>query len=128
MTQPMLFERPKILTRSSNQNLIVWLSAMLLIVGLGAKSVRAEPPPPPCHANPTAAQDEATVRNRGDVIQLPAPLTDRLAQLANRPHSILPLQVFAEADPPSQLEEVADLDIERFCELDQRRSPNEDVP
>jgi len=55
------------------------------------------------HPNPQAAQDEATVRNRGDVSQLPAPLTDRLAQLANRPHSILPLQVFAEADPPSQL-------------------------
>jgi hypothetical protein len=63
----------------------------------------AEQPPSPCHPNPQAAQDEATVRNRGDVSQLPAPLTDRLAQLANRPHSILPLQVFAEADPPSQL-------------------------
>jgi len=28
---------------------------------------------------------------------------DRLAQLANRPHTYLPLQVFNEADNPSQL-------------------------
>jgi hypothetical protein len=38
----------------------------------------AEQPPAPCHANPQAAQDEATVRGRGDVTNLPAPLQDRL--------------------------------------------------
>ncbi|HKA54864.1 MAG TPA: hypothetical protein VKJ47_14505 [Candidatus Binatia bacterium] len=63
----------------------------------------AEQPPSPCHPNPSAAQDEDTVRNRGDVTALPDPLKDRLAQLANRPHSVLPLQVFNEADNPSQL-------------------------
>src|SRR4029077_18863075 len=103
MKQPIPLERAKMRARSRNQNLTIWLSAMILIVGLEAKSARAEQPPPPCHANPNAAADEATVRNRGDVVALPAPLTDRVAQLANRPHSILPLQVFAEADSPSQL-------------------------
>ena len=114
MTQHIPLERPKIRTRSRNQNLTVWLSAMLLVVGLEAKSVRAEPVPPPCHPNPNAAADEATVRNRGDVVALPAPLTDRLAQLANRPHSIVPLQVFAEADSPSQLFQYYLLDTSGF--------------
>ena len=63
---------------------------------------RAEQPPSPCHPNPNAAADEATVRSRGDVVNLPDPLKDRLAQLANRPHTYLPLQVFAEADPVKQ--------------------------
>src|SRR5216683_8386817 len=114
MTQPIPLGRPKIRSRSRNQNVTVWLSAILLIVGLDVKSARAEQPPPPCHANPNAATDEATVRNRGDVVALPAPLTDRLAQLANRPHSILPLQVFAEADPPSQLFQYYLLDTSGF--------------
>jgi hypothetical protein len=114
MTQPIPLERAKIRSRSRNKNLTVWLSAILLIVGLEVKSARAEQPPPPCHANPNAASDEATVRNRGDVVALPAPLTDRLAQLANRPHSILPLQVFNEADPPSQLFQYYLLDTSGF--------------
>ena len=93
------------------------LTAYLLPFALAAlltATSYAEQPPSPCHANPQAAQDEATVRNRGDVSQLPAPLTDRLAQLANRPHSILPLQVFAEADPPSQLFQYYLLDTSGF--------------
>lgn len=63
----------------------------------------AEQPPAPCHSNPTAMADEAAVRTRGDIAQLPTPLQDRLAQLANRPHSQLPTQAYAEADLPSQL-------------------------
>jgi hypothetical protein len=63
----------------------------------------AEQPPAPCHPNPLAAQDEATVRNRGDIVNLPMPLKNRLARLANRPHSQLPLQVYAEANGASQL-------------------------
>src|SRR5258705_4330128 len=58
---------------------------------------------PPCHPNPTADADVATVRNRGDIAQLPKPLKDRLLRLAARPHTYLPLQAFAEADGPSQL-------------------------
>jgi hypothetical protein len=114
MTQAIPLERAKVRARSRNQKLTVWLSAIVLVVGLEAKSARAEQPPPPCHANPNAAVDEATVRNRGDVVALPAALTDRLAQLANRPHSILPLQVFNEADPSSQLFQYYLLDTSGF--------------
>src|SRR5258708_16396945 len=114
MTLPIPLERAKIRSRSRNQKLAGWLSAMVLIVGLEDKSVRAEAPPAPCHANPNAAADEAALRARGDIVALPAPLTDRLAQLANRPHSIVPLQVFNEADPPSQLFQYYLLDTSGF--------------
>src|ERR1700746_111039 len=114
MTQPISLERAKVRTRSRNQKLTIWLSTILLILGIEAKSARAEDPPPPCHANPSAASDEATVRARGDVSQLPMPLQDRLGQLANRPHSIVPLQVFAEADSPSQLFQYYLLDTSGF--------------
>ena len=68
-------------------------------------------PPAPCHPNPNAATDGDTVVNRGDITNLPDPLKDRLGALAKRPHSILPVQAYAEAgkknDPsipdPSQL-------------------------
>ncbi|HWM71125.1 MAG TPA: hypothetical protein VNO35_31445, partial [Steroidobacteraceae bacterium] len=57
----------------------------------------------PCHPNPNAADDRDVVAKRGDIANLPKPLKDRLIRLADRPHSILPLQVFAEADQSSQL-------------------------
>src|ERR1700720_4214077 len=63
----------------------------------------AEQPPSPCHPNPNAAADSLTVRTRGDIAELPDPLKDRLAQLADRPHTFLPIQVFAEADKAGQL-------------------------
>src|SRR5229473_4624958 len=110
----MLSKRAKVSTKSRHKNLIVRLSAALFIVSLAPKFARAEQPPAPCHANPTAASDEATVRARGDVSSLPMPLKDRLGQLANRPHSIVPLQVFAEADPPSQLFQYYLLDTSGF--------------
>src|SRR5258705_742491 len=74
----------------------------------------ADQPPPPCHPNPRAARDMETVANRGDVRNLPAELKDRLLQLAGRPHSVLPLQVFNEADPPSQLFQYYLLDTTGF--------------
>ena len=58
----------------------------------------AEQPPAPCHPNPNAADDREAVAKRGDVANLPKPLKDQLIRLADRPHSILPMQVFAEAD------------------------------
>jgi hypothetical protein len=61
----------------------------------------------PVHPNPTAEQDEATVVNRGDVVNLPAPLKKALGELAEESHTYLPLQVFAEADKPSQLAQSA---------------------
>ncbi|HWX26026.1 MAG TPA: hypothetical protein VNZ53_01135, partial [Steroidobacteraceae bacterium] len=75
---------------------------------------RADQPPPPCHPNPNAAADRLTIANRGDIANLPDPLKDRLVQLADRPHTYLPLQVFAEADKASQLFQYYLLDSEGF--------------
>jgi hypothetical protein len=79
-----------------------WLVAA---AGLGilALQAAAKQPPPPCHPNPQAAQDQETVHRRGDVRFLPDALQDRLEGLAARPHSALPIQAYAEADKPSQL-------------------------
>src|SRR5437899_9176248 len=74
----------------------------------------AEQPPPPCHPNPNAAADRDAVANRGDVVKLPQPLKDRLIRLADRPHTYLPPQAFAEADEPSQLFQYYLLDSEGF--------------
>ena len=80
------------------------LRCATLAVTLGFISIAiAEQPPPPCHPNPTAAADRATVASRGDVVNLPQPLKDQLVRLADRPHTALPLQAFAEAGKPSQL-------------------------
>ena len=71
--------------------------------------VKAEQPQPPCHPNPNAAADRTAVASRGDVVNLPQPLQDRLIQMADRPHTYLPIQTFAEASnqdgspKPSQL-------------------------
>ena len=89
------------------------LAALVVALALPG-AARAEQPPAPCHPNPQAASDEATVRARGDVASLPAPLQDRLAQLANRPHSQLPTQAYAEADGPSQLFQYYLLDTSGF--------------
>jgi hypothetical protein len=70
------------------------LSLALLVPSVNAL---AQQPPAPCHPNPSANLDMATVRNRGDIRNLPGPLQDRLIQLAGRPHSQLPTQTYAEA-------------------------------
>src|SRR5215467_4305025 len=57
----------------------------------------AEQPPPPCHPNLSANADTAAVKNRGDIVDLPDPLKERLVRLADRPHSQLPTQAYAEA-------------------------------
>jgi hypothetical protein len=88
--------------------------ALFLLATTAPKRVYAEQPPAPCHPNPLAAQDEATVRNRGDIVNLPTPLKDQLARLANRPHSQLPTQTYAEADKPSQLFQYYLLDTNGF--------------
>jgi hypothetical protein len=75
---------------------------------------RAEQPAQPCHPNPGAAADRLAVAARGDVANLPTPLKDRLVQLADRPHTYLPMQVFAEAEKPSQLFQYYLLDTDGF--------------
>ena len=100
-------------SRPSTQQRRVALAAL----GLGifaASAAFAEQPPAPCHPNPSAAEDRETVANRGDVSHLPKPLKDRLVQLADRPHSYLPLQVFAEAPKSSQLFQYYLLDATGF--------------
>lgn len=66
------------------------------------------------HPNPTAEQDEHTVTTRGDVVHLPGALKHALGELAEEPHTYLPLQVFAEADKPSQLFQYYLLDSRDF--------------
>ena len=85
-------------------------------VGLWSVEAAAAPnqPPPPCHPNPHAKADGETVEHRGDVRHLPDPLKDRLEALAERPHSALPTQAYAEADQPSQLFQYYLLDTTGF--------------
>jgi hypothetical protein len=90
----------------------VW-AAVSIALGW-VSSAYAEQPPPPCHPNPNAAADREAVADRGDVVKLPQPLQARLIRLADRPHTYLPLQVFAEADKPSQLFQYYLLDTEGF--------------
>ncbi len=52
--------------------------------------------------------------DRGDIVNLPEPLKQRLITLANRPHTYQPLTVFAEAPTPSQLFAYYLLDTTRF--------------
>ena len=88
--------------------------AVTVATVLSAGLARAEQPPAPCHANPTADADEAALRARGDIVNLPGLLKDRLAQLANRPHTYVPMQAFAEADGASQLFQYYLLDTTGF--------------
>ena len=90
------------------------LMVALALVTLRQPTAYAEQPPPPCHPNPNAAQDRVTVGTRGDVSTLPLPLKNRLVRLADRPHSQLPTQAYAEAAKPSQLFQYYLLDTHGF--------------
>ena len=87
----------------------VWAFKALTIIACGSAvwngTANAAPnqPSPPCHPNPHARADGEAVEHRGDVRHLPDPLRERLEALAERPHSALPTQAYAEADQPSQL-------------------------
>ena len=82
----------------------------------------AEQPPPPCHPNLSANADVAAVKTRGDIVNLPDPLKQQLVRLADRPHSQLPTQAYAEAHfdqtpfkpKPSQLFQYYLLDTSGF--------------
>src|ERR1700720_850298 len=95
----------------------VWLCSLLALTIPEISSIncaRAEQPPSPCHPNPTADADRATVASRGDIVKLPDELKDRLIRLADRPHTYLPMQTFAEADGASQLFQYYLLDTTGF--------------
>jgi hypothetical protein len=101
----------------SFQSLQTGAASMFAVTVLGALApglAYAEQPPPPCHPNPQAAADRNTVHQRGDVKFLPDPLQDRLERMADRPHTFLPMQAFAEADKPSQLFQYYLLDTKGF--------------
>jgi hypothetical protein len=109
-------EEPIMQRHESNRAGLVGFCSVLAISvpAVFVNTAWAEQPPPPCHPNPSAAADEAAVRGRGDIVNLPGELQDRLAQLANRPHTYLPLQVFNEADQASQLFQYYLLDSNGF--------------
>ncbi len=89
------------MSRKSPQKAGAFLSlvpACIFVLALLNSSVAvAEQPPAPCHANPQASLDMATVAARGDISSLPERLRDRLVRQAGRPHSQLPTQAYAEA-------------------------------
>jgi hypothetical protein len=74
----------------------IGISALVLV-----DNAYADQPPPPCHPNPNGAADRAQLLARGDIRNLPNELKDVLGTLADRPHTFLPAQIFAEADPPT---------------------------
>jgi len=104
--------------RTKEAALVATFGLAILAPGAG----RAEQPPPPCHPNLRANQDMAAVKTRGDIVDLPDPLKERLVRLADRPHSQLPTQAYAEAQfdkapfkpKPSQLFQYYLLDTTGF--------------
>lgn len=86
--------------KSTHSYLTAALTATLFMVN---SAFAHQQPPPPCHPNPNAEDDRDAVHNRGDIHHLPDSLQDALENLAARPHSVLPVQAYAEADKPSQL-------------------------
>ncbi len=104
----------KIRTKPTSITLWASLLAMLSLVAFTQNTAHGEQPPPPCHPNPNAAADRAAVTSRGDIVNLPQPLKDRLIQLADRPHTYLPMQAFDEADGASQLFQYYLLDTTGF--------------
>ena len=84
---------------------VVALSTLLLF-GATADTLSAQQQIP--------ARDKKEVANRGDVRLLPAPLKNRLIELAGRPHTYLPATAFSEAADPSQLVTYYLLDTEGF--------------
>src|SRR4051812_31243200 len=85
--------------------------SVLVVCSLAAlASVRV----PSVSAAPPVEQDARAFPRRGDIRHLPTPLKQRLTDLANRPHSYLPLRIFAEAPSPSALFEYYLLDTTGF--------------
>ena len=110
MKQP---EKSNAKPRSMTHALWIWSIVALAMTTLNSNSY-AEQPPAPCFPNPHAARDRDLIKNRGDIRHLPEPLKARIVRMADRPHSILPVQAFAEADKPSQLFEYYLLDTNGF--------------
>lgn len=96
-------EKPNATRRVRSSIVIPTSLAAIFGLAMLTSAGYAEQPPKPCFPNATAASDVATVANRGDVRLLPDPLKNQLLRLADRPHTYLPIHVFAEAKNPSTL-------------------------
>src|SRR5262245_63791245 len=73
--------------------LVLFAAASVLVTLFTAPRARAQDTP----------QVAAAIADRGDVVNLPAPLKSRIVELAGRPATFAPMRAFAEADSPSQL-------------------------
>jgi hypothetical protein len=73
---------------------IVFFLLVFFAIAFSPHAVRAQGNE---HPNPNS------LSQRGDIKNLPGPLKQRIIDLASRPHTYLPLTVFAEAPTPSQL-------------------------
>jgi hypothetical protein len=76
------------------QNGVLLAFASVALAAVMAGSLGAQTPGEP---------NFRSLRERADIRFLPAPLKNRLLELARRPHSYLPLTAFSEADQPSRL-------------------------
>src|SRR4051794_28637694 len=99
---------------SRSSRLWTTVLAMSSIVGAIAISGPSHAATQECNKNSHSAADAQAVRDRGDVVQLPGKLKDRLATLGGAPHTYLPLQIFAEAATASQLFQYYLLDTSGF--------------
>jgi hypothetical protein len=98
--------------RATLKRSVVALSPLLACFAIASASAQSGSNPP--HPNPEGSADEQFVLHRADVVHLPAPLKNRLGQLARRPHTYNPMRAFAEADKPSQLFQYYLLDTTGF--------------
>src|SRR5258708_7684825 len=80
-------------------------SVTALVFGIGAPATQAQ-------QNRTI--DGKRLAQRGDIRHLPVPLKSRLIELANRPHTFLPITAFSEAAQPSQLFQYYLIDTTNF--------------
>src|SRR5207245_11403134 len=94
-TRPVLLQdSPKV---ASSIAFPLFLFVILWLVTVISVSAQPKRFPPPCHPNPFANRDMATVATRRDIRHSPDALKDRLIEMAGRPHSQLPTQAYEEA-------------------------------
>ncbi len=79
--------------------------ALVLALGISVPTARAQQ---------NRKSDGQKVAERADVRHLPTPLKSRLVELAERPHTFLPITAFSEAATPSQLFQYYLLDTTGF--------------
>ena len=94
-------------------NVSLAASVSALVIGVAIPTISAQ--------GPNSQKDERDegrspqrFSNRGDIRHLPAPLKDRLVEIAKRPHTFLPITAFSEAASPSQLFQYYLLDTKNF--------------